>query len=57
MPIMTRTEIELKAAMGRKVYFRKNGTAAIAKYYSSHWWWPWDWYCVLVADAPKGEFR
>ena len=47
MKTMSFDEIVLKKDMGRKVYWR-NGGAWIARYYSSKFWNPLDWYFVKI---------
>ena len=47
MKEMKYSELVLKQAFGRKVYY-KGSYAWVAKYYSSKWWWPFDWYRVKI---------
>ena len=52
----TMKELETKIEFGRKVYFSKDKRYAwVARYYSSVWWNPLDWYKVKIKDATKEE--
>ena len=47
MKTMGFNKIAHKERMGRKVYW-KNDYAWVAKYFSSNWWNPFDWYLVKI---------
>ena len=52
----TMKELEIQIKFGRKVYFSKDKRyALVARYYSSVWWNPFDWYKVKIKDETKEE--
>ena len=52
MTVMTAKDLLIKVQMNRKVYKRKNGIFAVARYFNSKWWNPRDWYFVEIATYP-----
>ena len=46
---MTREELKVKEQFGRKIYWYKKH-AWVAKYYTSKWWIPRDWYKVSITE-------
>ena len=52
----TMKELETEIEFGRKVYFSKDKRYAwVARYYSSVWWNPFDWYKVKIKAETKEE--
>ena len=47
MKTMKFNALLIEQEMGRKIYF-KNEYAIVAKYYSSQFWNPFDWYIVKI---------
>ena len=47
MKTMGFDELVVEEEMGRKIYWR-NRYAWVARYYTSKFWWPFDWYLVKI---------